>query len=81
MSYTLFGIGHTNPFRTLGGGPGDDAVGKHHRGIVTFPGGEPVYDCTTHELLGGVGVSGDGVGPDETVAEGAITGAGFCLTP
>jgi uncharacterized protein GlcG (DUF336 family) len=77
----LFGIGHTNPFRTLGGGPGDDSVGKHHRGIVTFPGGEPVYDCTTHELLGGVGVSGDGVGPDETVAEGAITGAGFCLTP
>lgn len=74
----LFGIGDTNPFRTLGGGPGDDSVGKRHRGIVTFPGGEPVYDCTTGELLGGVGVSGDSVANDENVAEDAIINAGFC---
>jgi uncharacterized protein GlcG (DUF336 family) len=74
----LFGIGDTNPYRTLGGGPGDDAVGKRHRGIVTFPGGEPVYHCTTGELLGGVGVSGDSVANDENVAEAAIINAGFC---
>ncbi len=74
----LFGIGNTNPYRTLRGGPGDDAVGKRHRGIVTFPGGEPVYHCTTGELLGGVGVSGDSVVNDENVAEAAILNAGFC---
>lgn len=74
----LFGIGDTNPYRSLGGGPGDDAVGKRHRGIVTFPGGEPVYRCGTNELIGGVGVSGDSVVNDENVAEEAILNAGFC---
>lgn len=77
----LFGIGDTNLYRTLGGGPGDDSVGKRHRGIVTFPGGEPVYiNCDTdeQELLGGVGVSGDSVVNDENVAEDAIINAGFC---
>ncbi len=77
----LWGIGNTNPFRTLGGGPGDDSLGKRHHGIVTFAGGQPVYDCTSHKLLGGVGSSGDGVDQDDIVAKGAVTGAGFCLTP
>ncbi len=77
----LWGIGNTNPFRTLGGGPGDDSLGKQHHGIVTFAGGQPVYDCTSHQLLGGVGSSGDGVDQDDVVAKGAVTGAGFCLTP
>ncbi len=77
----LWGLGNTNPFRTLGGGPGDDSLGKTHHGIVTFAGGQPVYDCSSKVLLGGVGVSGDGVDQDDAVAKGAVTGAGFCLTP
>jgi uncharacterized protein GlcG (DUF336 family) len=77
----LWGLGNTNPFRTLGGGPGDDSVGKDHHGIVTFAGGQPLYDCSSHSLLGGVGVSGDGVDQDDTIAKGAATGAGFCVSP
>ena len=78
----LFGIGNTNPFRPLAGTVGDDNTGARHRGIVTFAGGQPVYQCNPpHRLLGAVGVSGDGVDEDDTVAKGAITGAGFCLSP
>jgi len=78
----LFGIGNTNPFRPLAGTVGDDNTGVRHRGIVTFAGGQPVYQCAApHHLLGAVGVSGDGVDEDDTVAKGAITAAGFCLTP
>jgi len=78
----LFGIGNTNPFRPLAGAVSDDNTGLRHRGIVTFAGGQPVYRCTAPRiLLGAVGVSGDGVDEDDTVAKGAITGAGFCLTP
>ena len=78
----LFGIGNTNPFRPLAGAVSDDNISARHRGIVTFAGGQPVYQCAApHHLLGAVGVSGDGVDEDDTVAKGAITGAGFCLTP
>ncbi len=79
----LFGIGDSNSYRPLtGAGLGsDDATGVYHHGLITFAGGEPVYDCATHALIGAVGVSGDGVDQDETVAKGAITGAGNCLTP
>ena len=78
----LFGIGNTNPFRPLAGSVSDDNVNLRHRGIVTFAGGQPVYQCgPPHRLLGAVGVSGDGVDEDDTVAKGAITGAGFCLAP
>jgi uncharacterized protein GlcG (DUF336 family) len=80
----LFGIGNTNPFRIPAGSPGlapDDLAGLKHHGIVTFAGGQPVYSCSTHQLLGGVGVSGDGVDEDDTVAKGAVTGAGFGLDP
>lgn len=79
----LFGIGDSNPFRPLtGSGLGsDDATGIYHHGLITFAGGQPVYDCSTHALLGAVGVSGDGVDQDDTVAKGSVTGAGVCLTP
>ena len=79
----LFGIGDSNSFRPLtGSGLGsDDATGIYHHGIITFAGGQPVYDCSTHVLLGAVGVSGDGVDQDDTVAKGAVTGASVCLTP
>ncbi len=81
---SLFGVGNTNPFRPGIGNPSlhpDDKTGSKHHGIVTFAGGQPVYNCATHKLLGGVGVSGDGVDQDDIVAKGAVTGAGFCLTP
>lgn len=78
---SLFGIGHTNPYRPLtGAGVGDDRTGKRHHGIVTFAGGQPVYSCGG-VLLGAVGVSGDGVDEDDVVAKGAVTGAGFCTSP
>lgn len=81
----LFGVGDTNPFRGTSLGAalgGDDVTLKFHHGIVTFAGGQPVYQCSSpHHLLGAVGVSGDGVDEDDTVAKGAVTGAGFCLTP
>jgi uncharacterized protein GlcG (DUF336 family) len=81
---SLFGVGDTNPFRPGIGNPSlhpDDKTGSKHHGIVTFAGGQPVYNCSTHKLLGGVGVSGDGVDQDDAVAKGAVTGAGFCLKP
>ena len=76
-------IGNSNVYRSLtGSGLGsDDAVGGYHHGIITFAGGQPVYDCNTHALIGAVGVSGDGVDEDDKVAKGAVTGAGNCLTP
>lgn len=80
----LFGIGNTNPYRPLTGSRDlrpDDRLSRKHHGIVTFPGGVPVYNCQSGILLGAVGVSGDGVEEDEDVAEGAVTGAGFCLSP
>jgi uncharacterized protein GlcG (DUF336 family) len=78
----LYGIGATNPYTRFFDGSGNEVFeGEKHLGIVTFAGGQPVYDCTSGELLGGVGVSGDGVDQDDAVAKGAVTGAGFCLTP
>jgi uncharacterized protein GlcG (DUF336 family) len=77
----LFGLGGTNLYRPLVGTLVDDAVGLRHHGLVTFAGGQPVYDCQAGVLLGGVGVSGDEVDQDDTVAKGAVTGAGFCLQP
>ncbi|MCG3199678.1 MAG: hypothetical protein GHCLOJNM_04202 [bacterium] len=41
-------------------------------GIIEFPGGLPLYKDGL--LVGGVGVSGDGVEEDENVAEGAAKG-------
>ena len=77
----LFGIGDTNLYTRFFNGPNEVFLGRKHQGIVTFAGGQPVYDCDTGELLGGVGVSGDGVDQDDIVAKGAVTGAGFCLNP
>jgi uncharacterized protein GlcG (DUF336 family) len=79
----LWGLGNSNPYRSvLGTGNKDDATGPNHHGIITFAGGQPVYTCTgTHSLLGAVGVSGDGVDEDDTVAKNTVTGAGYCLHP
>jgi uncharacterized protein GlcG (DUF336 family) len=77
----LFGIGDTNLYQPLVGTHTNDAFGLRHRGLVTFAGAQPVYDCQAGRLLGGLGVSGDEVDQDDMVATGAVTGAGFCLQP
>jgi uncharacterized protein GlcG (DUF336 family) len=77
----LFGIGDTNVYRPLVGTHVDDAVGLRHHGLLTFAGGQPVYECQAGRLLGGLGVSGDEIDQDDAVAKGAVTGAGFCLQP
>jgi uncharacterized protein GlcG (DUF336 family) len=77
----LFGIGDTNLYRPLVGTHADDALGLRQHGLVPFAGGQPVYDCQAGRLLGGLGESGDEVDQDDTVAKGAVTGAGFRLQP
>ena len=59
----LWHIGNSNDPKTPGG--------VQERGIIEFPGGLPLYK--DGKLVGGIGVSGDGVVQDEDVAE-----AGSC---
>ena len=47
------------------GNPADDAR-RHQNGIVFFPGSTPVYG-SNGQLIGGFGVSGDGVDQDDVV--------------
>src|SRR5262249_23058998 len=47
---------------------------EYRNGLITFPGGVPLYK--DGKLVGGVGVSGDGVDQDETVAFAAAAGYG-----
>jgi uncharacterized protein GlcG (DUF336 family) len=85
----LWGIGDSNPYRSVGNGNGlgrSDAVGQYHHGIITFAGGEPVYTkpnstCGGGTLIGAVGVSGDGVDEDDAVAKAAVLNADYCLAP
>jgi uncharacterized protein GlcG (DUF336 family) len=42
------------------------------RGLIEFPGGLPLY--RGGELVGGIGVSGDGVDQDEDVAKAGAVG-------
>jgi uncharacterized protein GlcG (DUF336 family) len=80
---SLWGLGDSNPYRPVKGTGlgGDDSVNQYHHGIITFAGGQQVYDCSSHNLLGAVGVSGDGVDQDNDVATATVLNAGFCLTP
>lgn len=55
----LWGIGNSNQVG-ISGSP------EFRNGIITFPGGVPLYKGG--HLVGGVGVSGDGVDQDEAVA-------------
>jgi uncharacterized protein GlcG (DUF336 family) len=55
----LWGIWNTNQFPLSG-------ITGPRNGLVTFPGGVPLYK--NNLLIGGLGVSGDGVDQDEAVA-------------
>lgn len=52
---------------------GEEPPGVIRNGITIFPGGVPVYDKAGN-LIGGVGVSGDGVDQDDIVADFASLG-------
>ena len=49
--------------------PGGPLFGIEHsnEGLITFPGGIPIY-CSDGNLMGAIGVSGDSVENDHTVA-------------
>ncbi len=61
----LWNVGNSND-----PGTGDDTVAE--RGLIEFPGGLPLYK--NGSLVGGIGVSGDGVDQDEDVAEAGAVG-------
>jgi uncharacterized protein GlcG (DUF336 family) len=61
----LWGIGNSNQIGITGGA-------EFRNGLITFPGGIPLYK--DGKLVGGVGVSGDGVDQDEAVAFGGAVG-------
>jgi uncharacterized protein GlcG (DUF336 family) len=61
----LWGIGNSNQL-------GISGSQEFRNGIITFPGGVPLYKDGA--LVGGVGVSGDGVDQDEAVAFAGAAG-------
>jgi len=61
----LWGIGNSNQL-------GISGSQEFRNGIITFPGGIPLYK--NGELVGGIGVSGDGVDQDEQVAFAGAAG-------
>jgi uncharacterized protein GlcG (DUF336 family) len=61
----LWGIGNSNQI-------GISGSAEFRNGIITFPGGVPLYK--NGQLVGGIGVSGDGVDQDEAVAFGGAAG-------
>jgi uncharacterized protein GlcG (DUF336 family) len=61
----LWNVGNSN-----NPGTGDDSI--EERGLIEFPGGLALYKNGV--LVGGIGVSGDGVDQDELVAEAGAAG-------
>ncbi len=64
----LWGIGHSNQATSDAGFTGQ----VKRNGIITFPGGLPLYKDGI--LVGGIGVSGDSVDQDEAVAYAGAKG-------
>jgi uncharacterized protein GlcG (DUF336 family) len=71
--FDLFVYDSRNPC-TEGPGPsrGGNRAFQNQSGVVWFPGSAPLY--RNGELLGGIGVSGDGVEQDDYVTAGAVAG-------
>ena len=71
--FDLFAFDGRNPC-TEGPGPsrGGNRAFQNQSGIVWFPGSAPLY--RNGELVGGIGVSGDGVDQDDFVTAGAVAG-------
>jgi len=71
--FDLFSYDSQNPC-TEGPGPsrGADRHFANQSGIVWFPGSAPLY--RNGALVGGIGVSGDGVDQDDYVTAGAVAG-------
>jgi uncharacterized protein GlcG (DUF336 family) len=71
--FDLFVYDTRNPC-TEGPGPsrGGNRAFQNQSGIVWFPGSAPLY--RNGELVGGIGVSGDGVEQDDFVTAGAVAG-------
>ena len=71
--FDLFAYHVFNPC-TEGPGPsrGGNPAYRNQSGIVWFPGSAPVYKGD--RLVGGIGVSGDGVEQDDYVTAGAVAG-------
>ena len=66
----LWQIGNSNRPAIVFPGQPPKAFKRH--GLIEFPGGLPLYKGG--ELVGGIGVSGDGVDQDENVAEAGAVG-------
>jgi uncharacterized protein GlcG (DUF336 family) len=71
--FDLFAFDSRNPC-TEGPGPsrGGNRAFQNQSGIVWFPGSAPLY--RNGQLVGGIGVSGDGVEQDDFVTSGAVAG-------
>ena len=67
------------PTGTIGGlsQPGGSLFGIEHSnlGLITFPGGIPIKDAAG-KVIGAIGVSGDSVENDHTVAEAGVQAVG-----
>lgn len=68
----LWQIGNSNRPAIVFPGQPPKALKRH--GLIEFPGGLPLYKGSPGELVGGIGVSGDGVDQDENVAEAGAVG-------
>jgi len=69
--HSLFGLNDSNPFNTGALAPPKGVNGGNGRitgGIITFGGGEPLYN-TEGKIIGGLGVSGDTACADHEIAK------------
>jgi hypothetical protein len=70
--FTLYTQDVANPCTQGADPPGPPGPNANQSGIVFFPGSEPLY--VNGAMVGGLGVSGDGVDQDDYVTSGGGTG-------